>query len=384
MLARAGVTTALDMAGTPTDLVKGMRQAGVGLTLGTVYPLIPGETVGRNTPSRAEIVRICNEQLRKGALGLKILGGHYPLSPEATARAIDICSKATCYIAVHAGTTRAGSNILGLEELLDLEDCKSVHIAHINSYLRGQITHPLEEAWRALSLLSNRQVGFSESYLSRINGARAKCVDGVPTSDVVKTCLSTGGFQPTLSGMESAIEAGWARIHVCVAGETTLAQPGQGLAQWRGQDTDTGVSFPVNPSSSALAIALAKGDHGFIVDAISTDGGAIPRNTIIHQGLRLVQAEALSLEEFVTKTSVAPARWLGLPRKGHLGIGADADVTVVDLERASPIATVAQGRVVFSEGRVTGSGGALLTTEAGVSQLQEEGIPYQLIGNWGG
>ena len=51
---------------------------------------------------------------------------------------------------------------------------------------------------------------------------------------------------------------------------------------------------------------------------------------IVEKGLALVDFEALSLNESVLKTSANPAAMLGLKNKGHLGIGADADVTVID------------------------------------------------------
>lgn len=43
----------------------------------------------------------------------------------------------------------------------------------------------------------------------------------------------------------------------------------------------------------------------------------------------LIHTDILSIEELVTKMSVNPAKILGLD-KGHLGFGADADITVVD------------------------------------------------------
>ena len=47
-----------------------------------------------------------------------------------------------------------------------------------------------------------------------------------------------------------------------------------------------------------------------MVDCISTDGGGIPRNVIVEMGLAMVKLQALSMEEFVIKTSVNPAKIL--------------------------------------------------------------------------
>ena len=54
---------------------------------------------------------------------------------------------------------------------------------------------------------------------------------------------------------------------------------------------------------------------------------------------------------------------LGLHQKGHLGIGADADLVVVDPDTHRALLTVAGGKVVMANGIVTGAGGTLITTD---------------------
>ncbi len=53
---------------------------------------------------------------------------------------------------------------------------------------------------------------------------------------------------------------------------------------------------------------------------------------------------------------------LGLHQKGHLGIGADADLVVADPDTHRALLTVAGGKVVMANGIVTGTGGTLITT----------------------
>ena len=65
MLARAGVTCALDMAGDWASIVSGLRDHGAGLTVAYVFPLIPGETVSGRLPRRAELVRVRDEALKQ-------------------------------------------------------------------------------------------------------------------------------------------------------------------------------------------------------------------------------------------------------------------------------------------------------------------------------
>jgi hypothetical protein len=363
------------MAGDPGSIVAGLKSHGVGITVGFVFPVTPNGSASGRDPKRAELERTRDQALTGGALGLKILGGHYPLSAEATALTIKISSEARCWCAAHAGSVNAGSDITGLEELLELADGLPIHVAHINSYCRGQHTgNPIEEAARALAALARAPNARSESYLATINGAHAGIEDGVPKSNVVKTCLKLGGFPATADGMRNAILAGWARIHGLQDGETVLLSPADGLAHYTASGTDVGVSFAVNPPGSAISIALAKAKGEFIVTAISTDGGAIPRNTTIEQGLALVEFGALTIDDFVRKTCLNAGRMLGLKNKGHLTPGADADIAIVDPVARKAVSAFANGNIIMQEGSIVGSGGVLATTPRGVAYLRSEEI----------
>jgi formylmethanofuran dehydrogenase subunit A len=65
-----------------------------------------------------------------------------------------------------------------------------------------------------------------------------------------------------------------------------------------------------------------------------------------------------TLSEIVTITSAGPARALGLPHKGHLGVGADADVAIYPESPGSvalfksPRYVIKGGEVVVEEGQV--------------------------------
>ena len=375
MLARAGVTCALDMAGQPRSLIDGIKSGGAGITVGFVYPLVPGESVTGSDPKKEEIQTACDTSLDRGALGIKLLGGHYPLTPEATALAIRTATDLHCWCAVHCGTSKSGSDITGLEELLELADGLPVHVAHVNSYCRGQHTgDPLQEASRAVAALVRAPRARSESYLATINGANALIVDGIPKSNVVKTCLKLGGFPATAAGMRDAILSGWAIIQGMEDGESVLLPPEAGLAHYTSNQTNVGISFPVNPPGSAISIALAKKDGEFVVTALSTDGGAIPRNTTIEQGLALVEFGALTLDDFVRKACLNAARMFGLKSKGHLGSDADADVAIVDPSQRKPTWVFANGQVIVRSGTVVGKGGRVATTPRGIPFLKSEGI----------
>ena len=366
MMARVGVTTAIDLAGYPEPILEGIGSAR-GMSIGFVYPIVPEVTVPDRDPDDATLTDLTHTALAKGALGTKILGGHYPITPEAAARAIEVGHQAGAHVAVHAGTTATGSNVDGVLELLQLANGRRIQLAHVNSYCRGQITgDPIAEAATVLAALREASGVVSESYLGLVNGAVATCADGVPTSNVVKTCLRTGGFEATRGGLLLAIEAGWGLVNRVIDGETRLLSGEEGAAYFLERDTQVGISFPVNSPGAGVSIATNRRDGvrgAFTVDAISTDGGAYPRNTIVSQGLALVRYGALSIDEFALKTSTNPAKMFGLDAKGHLGVGADADITVLDLDTLTPYASVARGQLIMQQGELVGSGGCLLVTE---------------------
>ncbi|MDX9861612.1 MAG: amidohydrolase family protein [Rhodospirillales bacterium] len=375
MLAAAGVTTALDVAGPIEGVLDIARDYGVGLNLACIHYVRPGHTVEGEDPGDAELDRLLDSCMKSGALGVKILGGHYPLTPEATARTIRLANRRGAYVAFHAGTLASGSNLTGLLEAVDLIGGNHAHLAHINSYCRGQVEPAVEEGEKALAALQEAPTIYSEAYLATINGTSAKCSDGVPESLGTRTCLKLGGFAPTEKGMEEAILAGWALINLEEGGAVVLASGPTAAEYWKRNGTDASVSFKVNPPEPRLRLATAKRRDGeFVVDSISTDGGGIPRNLIIAMGLPLVRLEALTLEEFVVKTSRNPARALGLADKGHLSEGADADITVADLETSSPYMSLSNGQVIMFRGHVCGKGTRMITTPAGEAHVREKGL----------
>jgi hypothetical protein len=258
------------------------KDYGVGLNLACLQYVRPGYTVQTNNPDRSEIEKLLAESRAKGAIGLKILGGHYPLTPEATARIIATAHRENAYLAFHAGTLNTQSDIDGFHEALELTQNTPIHLAHINSYCRGTVRPAMAEAEEAIEALIQHRHICSESYLSPMNGTSAKCVNGIPESQVTIRCLIAGGYPETEKGLEAAIIAGWAQINMESGGTIVLASGEEALKWWRSQATDTTVSFRVNPEIPKLRLASAKMDSGeFVVDCISTDGGGIPRNVTV-------------------------------------------------------------------------------------------------------
>jgi dihydroorotase-like cyclic amidohydrolase len=380
MLAQAGVTCALDMSGPVDSVLEIAAQYGTGLSLACLQYVRPGHTVGDTDPGEDELRALLVEAKAKGAYGFKILGGHYPLSPEATGRAIGVCHEQGAYLAYHAGSLATRSNLEGFHEAVQIIGDRPVHMAHINSYCRGRVKDCLVETEEAIAALKAHPNICSEAYLSPFNGTSAKCSQGQVESQVTVMCLEAGGFGTDESGLEAAILAGWAQVNMESGGRVILGYGQAAVDYWRSKDTDTTLSFAVNPEMPRIRLATAKRDDGeFVVDCISTDGGGIPRNVIVPMGLALVKLGALSLAGFAIKTSRNPAAILGLGGKGHLGVGADADVTVLDLERHRPAMAIAHGQVIMHKGHVCGRGGRIITSPQGESAVRSYNLEALVV-----
>jgi hypothetical protein len=381
MLALAGVTTVLDMAGPIDRLLDSAREYGAGLNIACLNAILPGRTAKGDDPSGQELRELLQQSLGKGAIGLKILGGHFPLTPEASRRAIEIANEHKAYIAFHAGSTRYGSNLEGFMEAVELAGNYSLHITHVNSYCRGMVRPYMNETEEVIAVLREKPNLRSESYLSPINAVPARCVNGVPASEIAKKCLVNCGLPATEEGMRQAIMVGSAQLNMEKGGDVILISGGEdAVSYWQDKGTDTVVSFNANPPEPRLRLAVAKRPEGrFVVDAISTDGGVIPRNVIVTEGLSLVKLKALTMKEFVLKTSYTPARMLGLQNKGHFSVNADADITVVDRERQKPVMTIIGGRINMYKGYVCGRSSRIVTTEAGLNYVQQKGLAATCI-----
>ena len=352
MLAMAGVTTCLDMAGPLDNVLKNIPTYGAGINCAILQFASPPFTFKTNEPSKAEMDALIDQSMKEGALGVKLLGGHYPLKPAVSSLLIKTALEHGAYIAWHAGTSEHGSNIEGMREAVELSQGNFLHLAHINAYCRGAIRPELEETKEAIDLLLANDHIHCESYISPRNGTRLTCFEnGKVQSKVTGNCLKRFGFTDDRDGIEAAFKAN--RV-------------------WAVYDAG---GYSVNPPLPRVWLAEAKRPDGsFVVDGISTDGGCIPRNVILEQGLSLVKLGILTLSEFAAKTSLNPARMLRLDKKGHLSVGADADITIYDYDMQKPVATFVKGKTVFKDGRVYGTNGTVICTQYGEQFVKDLGI----------
>ena len=152
-------------------------------------------------------------------------------------------------------------------------------------------------------------------------------------------------------------------------------------------DPDLKMNPPLR--TAADAAALIEGLRTGTIDAVATDHaphtaaeksrpfaeapfGIVGLETAVSLGLdRLVRPGTITLGRFVELFSTAPARRLGLAAKGRIAVGADADLTLLDLDlpvtvdrnnfeskgrstpfdgwklRGGPVMTVVGGRIVY-------------------------------------
>ena len=240
----------------------------------------------------------------------------------------------------------------------------------------------IDEVKEALDLLKAHPNIWSEAYVSPMNGTILTCdtKTGACTDHVTCNCLRTFGCSEDTAGIEKAILAGNLFVIYDDGNISYLIGGKEAVDYWKSKGTVTAGSFPVNPASARFLIAEAKRDDGsFVVDSISTDGGCIPRNVIIDTGLSLVRFGALTLSEFVVKASVNAARHLRLVNKGHLTPGADADITVFDLERQKALYSWVAGKPVLSNGKLLGKSTHFITGERGVKALTDAGFTAEAV-----
>ena len=380
MLAEAGTTTVLDMGGTGPNLINGIKRLGAGLNVAGVYAMVPGVTISDSILTYSALSDIMANVKRQGCIGVKILGGYHPFTPETTSDIIRVANDHMAYVAYHVGSKESGSNLIGMRELPAIVGGGHLHVAHVNSYCRGVIGEPLAECDEVLAILQRTNI-ISESYHAVQNGTNGRCdQDGNVVADVPRSCLSLGGYPPTREGLREAILDGYGSVVAEKSGKVVYVKGGEALVLFDANHTNVGMSFPVNLPSSAFRLTTAKNSSGeFVVDAVSTDGGSFPRNVAVQSTMSLVQFGALTPLEMAQKLSLAPARMLGLLKKGHFSPGADADITVLDPNINKPVMSLVAGRVIMLDGKSVGSGGTLLVTPEGKNAAEISGLPYEVI-----
>ncbi len=380
-MAEAGITTAIDFGGTMQGIIDGVQRRGAGLNIGGLYVLYPDVSVPGDDPSTAQLQDILHTALSQGSLGFKCMGGHSPPTPEATAKAIDVCNQSMAYVALHCGTRATSSNLEGLREVPELVGDGRLHVAHVNAYCRGMVLHPMDEYREAIEILSGMGDQLvSEVHMAQPNGTSGHC-EGDEVADLVtRNCLLMRDYPPTRTGLRQAMEDGYASVVTERGGRAVLVGTDEAVSEWEASGTQISVSFPVGLTDIAFNLSVAKDESGeFVVDAVATDGGYFPRNIAVPRTWAIVALGAITPLEMAVKLSWNPSRMFGLINKGHLSPGADADITIVNPDTGNPTMSLVAGEVVMLEGRSVGRGGTLLVTREGEASARSSGLGYQVV-----
>ena len=382
MLVESGTTTALDLAGDPTAMVTGMIQRGAGLNVASLMGLVPHQTVSEDDPRPAVLRGAIADVKKRGGFGVKMLGGYHPFTPEASSDVVTAANEQMAWVAFHVGTKDSGSDMTGLREVPEITGNGRLHVAHINSYTRGMIDQPHKEVQEALVMIEKmRSQWITEAYLAQANGTNGLCDEnGDVVYNVAQNCLKARGYPTTDEGVKASLMDGYGSALVERGGRVIAVTGKEAIDIWEYASTDASLSYPVNPPTSAFSLATAKYDDGtFRVDAISTDGGSLPRNVAIERTMALVQFGALTMDEAVIKLSYTPSRMLGLLNKGHFTEGADADVTVVNPGTGKASMSLVAGELIMLNGRAIGKGGTWLVLEEGKDAAAATGLPYEVV-----
>ncbi len=381
MLINTGVTTAIDFEG-PIEVIKReITKYGCGLNVAALEGIFPENGIESQDPPLEKLKKVINKNLDSGAIGIKILGGHYPLTPEATYNIFQITHQEKGYMGFHVGTTETGSNIHGVEEAVKLTEGKPLHIAHVNAYCRGYVEDPLLELKIVMDILKKSPNIISESHLAIHNGCYGGIDEnGIPISYVLRNSLKANGYQVSKEGLEEALRLKYAGVTALVGSQMEYIYGSEAIDYWKKREYKVGVCFPINRRRSAQVCATERNKKGnFVIDAISSDGGAIPRNCILSHGLSLVRFCALTLSELVQKISLTPSRMFGLKNKGRLSIGADADITIFDPDNAEVAIVLIKGQACMVSGIIFNNPGRLMVTERGAKKLEKQEIPLEVI-----
>ncbi len=353
MLAAAGVTTALDaLVGNGKVAAEYIADNQTGLNAGCMYVLKPGLTISSNAPDQKELEKVIDIAIEQGVFGIKIVGAHYPLTPEATSTAIRTAAERGIPLMFHAGSTVERDDFNGMKEAVELADGNPFMLAHVNIYCNGNSSgSDRYEALEALKILNDHPEIISESSLSELSCIGTKMKDDIPESLCMIDLLKKIGFPGTYNGMLQAVEAGKLKVSGPQGNVFDFLDKSAGLARCREFHGAVTVGYTGHDMVKNLIVASGKRANGeFTVNAFSTDGGLVPRNETLRKGIAAVNAGVFTLSEFVCKSSRAGAKILGLDNKGVIAPGFDADIVVADPLSGKVETVISGGGIVYDHG----------------------------------
>lgn len=296
----------------------------------------------------SEIVRLVEEQLDRGALGIGLLLGYCPDSSDEELEAIArLAADRGVPLFVHAryGSTR------GLNELIQLARSTGVqvHLCHFASTNSSSI----DESAALISQAQAEGLRFTtESYpfgmASTVIGATFLSPDSMkarnaPTSRIILL----------ESGEEIASYERLAELRAQDPGSLVLLRTYDEEDPAKMADLQRALTLPGAAfASDAMPVQATSAGEQLFDDVIELSQWPLPaRGLAVHprssstfvRGISWLHRDSsvIGLSDAIARCSTIPAEILRscgteFHRKGHLGVGADADVVVFDLDRLEP------------------------------------------------
>jgi hypothetical protein len=331
-LAAAGVAVAVDASGPVEQVRRQAERARVGITVGSLQVVSPGMFGLAENPTAGGLDTYLSAARDAGASGVKLMGGHFPLAPELIAQVVGVCQDNGLWLVCHAGSARTASDPTGVAEFVGILAGRPAHLAHVNSYCRRDTADAEDPVPLTLDTIEAHPNLTSDSYLHQFNGVPA-AADGAGRlrSRIAAHDLRRRGYSPDLAGLRRAVAAGDCWVVTPWDLDTGLRTGEAGMATLDSLGEQCIISFPVNDMDALLRIAgRRRPSGGFLVGALASDGGGIPRNVSLRESLRLVRAGVWGWRDAVEKLSRQPARLLGADDLGHFTAGRRADLVVVE------------------------------------------------------
>lgn len=332
------------------------------------------------------IVDLVEEQVVEGAVGIGMLLGYAPrVDSGEVARIAEVGARHSSPLFVH---TRYGSMVPGhsplegLEELIEVARSTGahLHLCHFNSSNAGYTPAAAD------MILSAQEEGVNfttESYpygfASTVIGAAflaPETLEAVGRPPSIITPLSTG--EPAASYDELRRLRADSPEQLCLI--RYYDDP------WDGADLRQALALPgacFGSDAMPLKAIPGRGAPDLMQWPLSEDVATHPRSTACFtRALAWLfrDTSTLSLEDVIWRSTTMPARILRptcpeLQKKGHLGVGADADVVVFDMDSLEPNTSFAPAKPSRGMEYVLVAGEAVIDH----GTLREQALPGRQI-----
>lgn len=130
MIALAGVCTTLDMAGPLEDILTSIPGSGAGVNIAILDAARDGQTLTSSRPSQQEQSDFLDRTLENGGIGIKLLGGHFPMDVDISESFIELANQKKSWIACMSEAPLTAQISKALEKPLQQLKTTSCYCSH--------------------------------------------------------------------------------------------------------------------------------------------------------------------------------------------------------------------------------------------------------------